>query len=466
MLSAKGEHIKVELGVKSIKIETKLTALLTLVASFSILACIVVTYFVFKPAVHDLFAHIELQKVQPWARSLELVYEMDGSWDGVKGKEKKLFPDSGMLGPNSLESRVLLFDREGNQILGKSAVLNIERSTPLKQGEEVVGYLSVAAPSEGYLEEKFATAYLQSQLKTVLVVGLLILVLSVTLARAFARHFLRPINSVLEGARTLASGNYQFEMPSTGRLDELGDLSSSFDRLAETLRAAEQSRNEWVADTSHELRTPLAVLRAEIEALQDGIHEPNEQSFAVLHREVMGLTTLVNELNELARADVGALSYRFTPVDVGQLVAETAESFRERFSQLDIKVEIKVRGTCNVEGDKDRLRQLWGNLLENSLRYTDSPGAVKIDVSKQGGTVFVTVQDSSPGVPDEALDRLFERFFRADPSRTRARGGSGIGLALVQKIVTAHRGTIRARHSELGGVRVEVELPLLTKKGG
>jgi two-component system, OmpR family, sensor histidine kinase BaeS len=447
--------------LKSIKIETKLTALLTLVASFSILACMVTTYFVIKPGLRDLFTHIELQKISPWARSLELVYGSDGNWDAVVGKEKSLFPDTKVLGPSSLESRVRLFDKDGKRVLGQSGTLDKQRSLPLSKDGTTIGYLSLDPPAEGYLEERFARTYLESQVKTFGLVGLLILVLSAVLARAFAKHFLRPINSVLEGARTLASGNYQFEMPKTGRLDELGDLSLSFGRLAETLRAAEHSRNEWVADTSHELRTPLAVLRAEIEALQDGIHEPNEQSLAVLHREVMGLTTLVNELNELSKADVGGLAYRFAPVDVGGLVAETAESFRERFSQLDIKVEITVRGTCQVDGDKDRLRQLWANLLENSLRYTDSPGTVKVDVTKQGGRVFITVQDSAPGVPDEALDRLFERFFRADPSRTRGRGGSGIGLALVKKIVLAHRGSIKARHSELGGVRVEVEMPLL-----
>ena len=446
---------------KTIKIETKLTILLVAVAGFSLLLCVVVGYFAIRPGLRDLFAHIELQKVEPWARSLEIVYEMDGSWDGLAGKERELFPDSPSLGPNSLDSRVRLYDSDGKRILGDDGQLDKQHSMSLKHDDEIVGYLSVQAPAEGYMEEQFAQHYLRSQAKTLAVVGLLILGLSLVVARLFAKHFLRPINSVLEGARVLASGNYQFEIPQTGRLDELGDLSDSFGRRAETLRAAEKSRTEWVADTSHELRTPLAVLRAEIEALQDGVHKPDEKSLGVLHREVMGLTTLVNELNELAKADVGGLAYRFAPVDLGRLVAETAEGFRERFSQLDIKVEIKVRGTCRVDGDKDRLRQLWSNLLENALRYTDSPGTVRIDVSKQGAKVYATVQDSAPGVPDEALGRLFERFFRADPSRTRGRGGSGIGLALVQKIVTAHRGSIRARHSELGGVRIEVEMPLL-----
>lgn len=293
-------------------------------------------------------------------------------------------------------------------------------------------------------------------------VGLITVLLAFTSAlgaHLFAKSFLQPINTLLAGARALASGNYQLDLPTTGRLDEFGELSASFARLAETLQAAERSRNEWVADTSHELRTPLAVLRAEIEALQDGVHQPNEQSLALLHREVMGLIALVNELAELSKADMGHLSYRFSPVDLGQLVSETAEGFRERFSQLSITVTIQIRGTCRVEADHGKLRQLCGNLLENSLRYTDSPGQVKIDLGKHDGRVYLTVQDSAPGVSDEQLPRLFERFYRADPSRTRGRGGSGIGLALAQKIVSAHRGTMLARHSELGGVQIEIEFP-------
>lgn len=447
--------------MKTIKIETKLTGLLVLVASLSVLLCLLVSYLSIRPGLRDLLTRLELQKVEPWARSLELVYQTEGNWNGVVGKEDTLFPDAQALGPSSLENRIKLFAQDGQQILGETDTLNKGASLPLKSEGEVIGYLSISPPKEGYLEEQFAEHYIQSQLKTVFVVGFVLLLISVFVARLFAKHFLRPINSVLEGARTLARGDYQFEIPATERLDELGDLSSSFGRLAETLRAAEKSRNEWVADTSHELRTPLAVLRAEIEALQDGVHEANEQSLGVLHREVLGLTSLVDELNQLAKADVGGLAYRFAPTDLGKLVAETAEGFRERFSQLEIKVEIKVRGTCSVEADKDRLRQLFANLLENSLRYTDSPGRVRIDVSKQGSRVFATVQDSGPGVTDEMLERLFERFFRGDPSRTRARGGSGIGLALAQKIALAHRGSIKARHSELGGVRIEIEFPLL-----
>lgn len=449
--------------VKKFSIETKLTALLVSVATVSVFFSLVITYYVLKPSLGELFTQIDLQRIEPWARSLELVYQMEGSWESIKGKEDSVFPKSQLAVPSSLEARVRLFAADGSPVLGQGTDLVKERSLTLKQGDKVVGYLTVVPPPEGYLEEHFASTYLHSQLKTVAVLEFLLIALSIAVARLFARHFLRPINAIMDGARILASGDYQLEMPSTHRLDELGALSSDFKRLAQTLRAAEQSRNDWIADTSHELRTPLAVLRAEIEALQDGIHEPNEQSLGVLHREVMGLTTLVNELSELSKADMGGLAYKFAKLDLGGLVTETAEGFRERFSQLGIKVDITVRGTCTIEGDRDRLRQLWCNLLENSLRYTDAPGQVKVELNKKGDTVLVTVDDSNPGVSDEALDRLFERFFRADPSRTRGRGGSGIGLALVKKIVQAHQGEIRAVHSPLGGVRIEIELPLAKK---
>jgi two-component system sensor histidine kinase BaeS len=236
-------------------------------------------------------------------------------------------------------------------------------------------------------------------------------------------------------------------------------LEASLD-LRQTLEAAEQSRRDWVADTSHELRTPLAVLQAEIEALQDGVHEVNEQSLGVLHNEVLHLSKLVTDLNSLAQADAGGLSYRFTTTDLGAIVTSVADGFRERLSQTGLKLEISIKGGCSLEGDADRLRQLWINLFENSLRYTNSGGLIRVDLKKSDGQVTASIADTAPGVPEGMHERLFERFFRADPSRTRGRGGSGIGLALVAKIVEAHRGTIRALPSQMGGIEVSMTFPM------
>jgi two-component system sensor histidine kinase BaeS len=230
--------------------------------------------------------------------------------------------------------------------------------------------------------------------------------------------------------------------------------------LTRTLEAAEQSRRDWVADTSHELRTPLAVLRAEIEALQDGVHEANEHTLSVLHSEVLHLTKLVADLNELAQADAGGLSYRFVKTDLGGVLTSVADGFRERLSQAGLRLEIEIKGGCQIEGDFDRLRQLWINLFENSLRYTNSGGLIRVELKKKDAVVEASIADSAPGVPDGMHERLFERFFRADPSRTRGRGGSGIGLALVQKIVERHGGSITATASPLGGLEVKMSLPM------
>jgi len=230
--------------------------------------------------------------------------------------------------------------------------------------------------------------------------------------------------------------------------------------LTRTLEAAEQSRRDWVADTSHELRTPLAVLQAEIEALQDGVHEVNDHTLGVLHNEVRHLSKLVSDLNDLAQADAGGLSYRFTKVDMGSVVTSVADGFRERLSKAGLTLEIEIKGSCLMEADADRLRQLWINLFENSLRYTNSGGRIRLLLSKSEGMINASLADSAPCVPDGMLERLFERFFRADPSRTRGRGGTGLGLALVQKIVQAHGGTILAQGSELGGLEIRMTFPM------
>lgn len=231
--------------------------------------------------------------------------------------------------------------------------------------------------------------------------------------------------------------------------------------VQETLAAAERSRRDWVADTSHELRTPLAVLQAEIEALQDGVHEVNEKTLGVLHNEVRHLSKLVGDLNELAQADSGGLSYRFARVDLGAIVLSVTDAFRERLTSLGLELEIAIAGDCLLDADADRLRQLWMNLLENSLRYTNAPGLIRLELKQEDTAISCSIADSAPGVPEGMHQRLFERFFRADPSRTRGRGGSGLGLALAQKIVEAHGGAIVARPSSLGGLEVLMRFPLV-----
>lgn len=320
----------------------------------------------------------------------------------------------------------------------------------------LVTYWSVSAGLAKHLSDELVGLFLRRVATDFLLIGFLILGPAALLTRKLAKDLLKPVHSVVKGARTLSKGSFNLELQEVTRQDELGELARSFERMAKTLKAAEQSRRDWVADTSHELRTPLAVLRAEIEALQDGVHEVNERTLGVLHAEVMNLTNLVQDLNQLAKADAGGLAYRFQKMDFAELVTSCADGFRERLTQLDLALQIQIKGSCFIEGDPDRLRQLWGNLFENALRYTDSGGVIRVELHKDSGQLIAVIKDSAPGVPEEHHDRLFQRFFRADPSRTRGRGGSGLGLALVHKIVEAHGGLISAKASDLGGLEIQM----------
>lgn len=219
-------------------------------------------------------------------------------------------------------------------------------------------------------------------------------------------------------------------------------------------------RRDFMADISHELRTPLAVLRGELEAIQDGVRQFTPDSVASLQAEVGTLTKLVDDLHQLSMSDEGALAYQKSSLDLIPLLEVASGSFRERFASRGLTLQLSLPDSMTVFGDRDRLMQLFNNLLENSLRYTDSGGGLYISAEQRERMVLLTFADSAPGVSDEQLQKLFERFYRTEGSRNRASGGSGLGLAICVNIVQAHNGLIRAAHSPFGGVSITVELPL------
>jgi two-component system sensor histidine kinase BaeS len=357
-----------------------------------------------------------------------------------------------------LPERVTLFDAAGRYLAGRVPGREERARRPIELDGRTIGQLAVArvlAPSDA-----LAAAFLGQLTSSLWGIVAASVALSALAAMLLAAHFRKPIRTLACGAQSLAEGRFNTRLPAT-RSDELGELADSFNQLAERLEAMEQSRRQWVADTSHELRTPLAVLRAQLEAIQDGVRQPDGATVEAMLRQVLALNKLIDQLYALARADVGALDVQRQPLDLWALARETAESFSDRVLAAGLALEIGPGPKAAVaQADPDRMRQVFANLMENAVRYTAAGGRIALHATEYGGEVAIVVEDSAPGVPGEALARLAERFYRVDASRSRAQGGAGLGLALVQRILEAHGARIAFAHSALGGLRATITFPL------
>jgi two-component system, OmpR family, sensor histidine kinase BaeS len=354
--------------------------------------------------------------------------------------------------------RFTLLDAERRRIVGfaSPAANAIER--PIVVDGLAVGWL-VLTPFESAssgAEKRFADA----QARTGWLVGGGAVLLAAAVAFWASRRLLRPVRQVAEATHRLAAGDYATRVPERADEDEIGRLSRDFNQLALTLQRNEAMRREFMADVSHELRTPLGVLHGELEALEDGVRPLDPAALRSLKGEVATLHKLVDDLYELSLADVGALSYRKAELDLREIIDDTASAFGERLRSSGLALQLDLPPEpLPAFGDARRLRQLFANLFENSCRYTDAGGALRLQARREGRQTLIDLHDSAPGLRDEQLPRLFERFFRAEASRSRRHGGAGLGLSICQRIVEAHEGRIEARSSPLGGLWLRVELP-------
>ena len=232
--------------------------------------------------------------------------------------------------------------------------------------------------------------------------------------------------------------------------------------MAGTLERYEQLRRQWLTDIAHELRTPVAILQGEIEAVQDGVRELRPETLESLHAEILFLGKLIGDLHELSTAQSGELSMEIEPVRVLEVLKNTLRLFEARLTQKGIAMELDLGEDMDITvmADSDRLAQVFSNILENTLRYTEAPGTVRIWQGVTAGFLRVNIEDSKPGVSDEALGHLFDRLYRCDPARSRLSGGSGLGLAIAKGMVEMFQGEIHASHASLGGVHIEISLPL------
>ncbi|MGZ8196600.1 MAG: ATP-binding protein, partial [Methylosarcina sp.] len=303
--------------------------------------------------------------------------------------------------------------------------------------------------------------FIEKQAKSLVGIAAFMVLLSAALALLLAYFLGRPLKRIAAAVKMLAVGRYDVRLPVESG-DELGQLARDYNDVAEALARSEQARRRWMADISHELRTPLAVLRGELEALQDGIRPLSREAVDSLYGDVMRLHRLTDDLYQLSLSDQGALSYRKMRVDPAALLQEDLASLALEFEGKRISVQLinNLSSQIRIHADPDRLSQLNRNLLNNSLNYTDAGGRLTITLSRQSDKLIIEFADSAPGVPEPELERLFDRFYRVENSRSRHHGGAGLGLAICSNIVEAHHGTITAHASELNGLAIRIELPM------
>ncbi|HUL75701.1 MAG TPA: ATP-binding protein [Vicinamibacteria bacterium] len=289
-----------------------------------------------------------------------------------------------------------------------------------------------------------------------------ILLLAVGGGALLIQQALAPVHRVTEAAREITSRNLSQRLPVPGTADEVEHLSLAMNEMIGRLDEALQHARRFTADASHELRTPLTVMRGELESVvQDGALAARTQArIGSVLEETERLARIVEDLLAISRLEAGEALLERTRLDLASLVSGTADQMS--LLAEDKGIEVRCLGErVEIEGDAARLKQVVVNLLDNALKYTPRGGRIWLETRRAGGRALLEVTDTGPGIPEAALPRVFERFFRADGMRSgSAEGGSGLGLAIVRLIATAHGGAVAAANEPAGGCRVAVSLPM------
>jgi two-component system sensor histidine kinase BaeS len=361
----------------------------------------------------------------------------------------------------SVGRRLALFDADKNRIRGAGFSTEDTIFREIRVNGQVVGFLGLLTVNR--LSHPLNVDFLREQTKALVIAVVGLLLLAGMISYLLSRRLLAPVQKLAKGTRRLALFDFGTRITVRTR-DELGQLAEDFNTMASTLERYESMRRRWISDIAHELRTPLSILRGEIEAMQDGLREPTPEGLQSLHSEVMRLGNLVDDLHQLSVIDSQKASPNLEAVQPVLILRQTVGSFRARLERSKIAVlqDVSAKDDVTVKGDEDRLIQLFTNLLENTLRYTDSPGELHIHDESSNGRLRLVFEDSPPGVPTDTLNRIFDRLYRVDKSRSRSLGGSGLGLAICKEIVEMHRGAISADHAETGGLRIEIEFPTIS----
>ena len=364
--------------------------------------------------------------------------------------------------------RIMVRDRDGMPLADSHVMVTkqaigpavTQKSMPIMdEGQEVASLIMEILDEPGGGAEPTASRIAATVNRALLYAGLASGLGGIALITLVSGRMLGPVRRLRAAARRLGRGDLSQRVPSPGQ-DEIGELGRSFNAMAEGLERAEQQRLRLIADVAHELRTPLSNIQGYLEAVKDGLVEPSPETIDTIADQASLLSRLVEDLRVLALAEAGSLRLDLQRVSLEPIVRAAVESFGPRAQAKGVELTLDAApGLPSVEADAARIAQVTGNLIENAVFQTPEGGRVRLSAEAGEGRVRVAVEDTGPGIEPDELERIFDRFYRVDPSRTRATGGAGLGLTIAKQLIEAHGGAIYAESTPGAGSRFVFELP-------
>lgn len=477
--------------IKSIKVKLWLTLFVTLIVSLGSLLAL--SYFSVKHRFLDYATQQILDRLAPLETAVVEIYEESGNltpfeadeslwgklrdstyrqylnfqkrrafsplepnqadWSERESLDKKLQPNQ-----RAFFQHLVLFDAQKQLIAGRKKEDANYILQMLNYEGETIAHIGYVKP-KAFLSS-IDLIFVDEQIKSFAYLSIVMLFAALLITLSVSRWLITPLSRLAQSAKEVAAGNFSTRTGYRSQ-DELGKLCENFDDMTRSLEKNEVTRKQWVADVSHEMRTPLSVMKAQIEAMEDGIREPSLENLSLLLRNVDALSITIDDLYELSLTDLGELTLNKTKIQLASLIKEVAKEYESKFEQKSLKLEMSIPNDAQtfINLDRERIAQLLYNLFENSYRYTDAGGQVKISLWETSEAFIVSLEDSEPGVPDDAIDRIYDRLFRVEASRSRSTGGAGLGLSLCKGLAEAHGATIFAEASELGGLKQTLTFP-------